>query len=292
MKIYALELNNDIKGIENRMEYIESLIIKLTQPDLVVLPELGLCSYIGNETVWKYADYEGAITSKWAMSMAEKYNTYIAVGFLEKQNSEIYNSYLIADQTKVYGVVRKSEGESYIFKRGDFDNIITTPFGNVAIGICYDARRKHFYENVKNHEISLILFPHGSPSDPNKISIEEKTNDYFCKLYLDAFDVPVVYVNSVGKLDFMLGTTGKLMMAAGFKLNGLSKIYSKSGSMLDPNMKDVIGIDVDLMPKRRKKDIQFHGSDINKGNFLFRNLILKPDIKKGIRYYKQSKKTR
>ena len=39
MRIFALELNNDIKGIEQRDQYIESLIGRLPEPDLVVLPE-------------------------------------------------------------------------------------------------------------------------------------------------------------------------------------------------------------------------------------------------------------
>ena len=46
MRIYALELNNDIKGIDKRKEYIESLISKLCSPDLIVLPELAICSYM------------------------------------------------------------------------------------------------------------------------------------------------------------------------------------------------------------------------------------------------------
>ena len=135
MRIYALELNNDIKGIEQRKSYIESLIAKLQRPDLIVLPELSLCSYMGSETVWNYADENSQITSEWAIDISKKYNTYIAVGFVEKSKGDFYNSYLIADKNKVYGIVRKSEGEAYIFKRGNFDNIISTPFGEVAVGI-------------------------------------------------------------------------------------------------------------------------------------------------------------
>ncbi len=41
MRIFALELNNDIKGINERKLYIESLISKLSRPDLILLPELA-----------------------------------------------------------------------------------------------------------------------------------------------------------------------------------------------------------------------------------------------------------
>ena len=75
---------------------------------------------------------------------------------------------MIAGPDGVCGTVTKSEGESAVFKRGNFGSIIHTPFGNVGVGICYDSRRKHFYDNIRNDELSLILFPHGSPADPNK----------------------------------------------------------------------------------------------------------------------------
>ncbi|MDD4000051.1 MAG: carbon-nitrogen hydrolase family protein [Bacilli bacterium] len=289
LRIFALELDNDIKGIYERKQYIESLIAKLQNPELVVLPELALCSYMGSDAIWKYADEDSQMTSKWAMEMAEKYNTYIAVGFLEKSEGDYYNSYLIADKDKVYGTVRKSEGESYIFKRGDFNNIISTPFGEVGVGICYDSRRKHFYESIKDRKIALILFPHGSPNNPNDEKSERRTNDFICGAYEHAFNIPVVYVNSVGKMDFMLGKTGKMMMGAGFRLNGLSKIYANGGTSIKTNIKEAIGVDIDLIPKERKQDIKFYGNDINKGNSLFRYFILKPDIRAGIKFYEKMK---
>jgi omega-amidase len=51
----------------------------------------------------------------------------------------------------------------------------------------------------------LILFPHGFPADPKKPEAEVKINDYVCKSYEDAFNVPVIYVNSVGTLPYMQG---------------------------------------------------------------------------------------
>lgn len=52
MRIFALQLDNDIKGIAQRKAYIESLIAALPEPELVVLPELTLCSYMANPAVW------------------------------------------------------------------------------------------------------------------------------------------------------------------------------------------------------------------------------------------------
>lgn len=285
MNIYTFELNNDIKGVVNRKQYIEQLITQAYKPDLIVLPELALCSYMGSDELWSYADDNSIDTSQWAMEIAEKYSSMIAVGYCEKRDGNYYNSYLIADRNKVYGIIRKSEGESYIFQRGKFSNIISTPIGNVAVGICYDSRRRHFYENVKNEMISLILFPHGSLGDPTKITEEQNVVDSLCNAYLNAFLTPVVYSNSKGKLDFMLGTTGKMMMKAGFTLNGLSKIYSDQGNMLSTGTPEIIGWSGDIKTMTLKQNIYFYKNDIAKGNWLFRTFILQPDIRRGIRYY-------
>ena len=195
MRIYALELNNDIKGIDKRKKYIEELISKLNNPDFVVLPELALCSYMASQEIWQNADDCGKITAKWAIEMAREYSTYIGVGYLDKEKNDYYNRYMIAGPNGVCGYISKSEGESAVFKRGDFESVIMTPFGNVGVGICYDSRRKHFYDNIKDKELSLILFPHCCPADPNKPEQEHLENDKRCEMYVDAFGVPVVYVN-------------------------------------------------------------------------------------------------
>ena len=67
MRIFALELDNDIKGIEQRDAYIEGLIRRLPEPDLIVLPELSRCSYMASQAMWKYADDCGRATSEWAV---------------------------------------------------------------------------------------------------------------------------------------------------------------------------------------------------------------------------------
>ncbi len=59
MRVFALELDNDIKGVEERKAYIEGLIARLPDPELVVLPELALCSYMASPAIWKYADESG-----------------------------------------------------------------------------------------------------------------------------------------------------------------------------------------------------------------------------------------
>ncbi len=292
MRIFALELNNDIKGLVQRKEYIEKLIAQLDSPDFVILPELAICSYMASREIWQYADECGNDTFSWGTMISQKYDTYIGIGYLDKDNEDYYNRYMIVGKRGLCGIVTKSEGESAVFKRGDFGNIINTPFGNVAVAICYDSRRKHFYDNIKNEEISLILFPHGSPADPKKPDKEIETNDHFCETYSQSFGVPVIYVNSKGALEYMPGKMGQMMAKAGFTMNGRTKIYSQCGTVLETQNPETYGIDVTLLPQKCKTPILFYGQDITKGNWLFRKCVLEPDTKRGITEYERYKSIR
>ena len=290
MRIVALELDNDIKGIEQRDAYVESLVRKLPHPDFIVLPELSRCSYMASQAVWKYADDHGMSTSEWAVRLAKTYGTYIGVGYLDKQDGDYFNRYLIAGPDGVCGTVSKSEGESAVFKRGDFGNIIQTPFGNVGVAICYDSRRRHFYENVKDQELSLILFPHGAPADPAKPERERSENDRRCQMYAEAFGVPVVYVNSRGSLEFMPGRMGSMMKKHGFRMNGMSRIYAPDMIPVHMEIPEAVAAEVELRAGRRRKEIRFYGEDLLPGNWLFRHLVLEPDTKAGLRAYEAGRK--
>ena len=285
MRIFALELDNDIKGIDRRKDYIEGLIEKLPGPELVVLPELSLCSYMASQAMWPLADDCGKDSCGWSVQMAKKYHTFIGTGYLDKEDGDYYNRYLIAGPDGVCGFVTKSEGESAVFRQGDFGSVIETPFGKVGVAICFDSRRKHFYENVKDEELSLILFPHGAPADPAKPETEQAENDRRCRMYVDAFGVPVVYVNSRGSLEYMPGMMGAMMKKHGFRMNGMSRIYADGAEAIETGIPEARGAEIALGPRKRSADIRFYGQDILPGNWLFKHLILKPDTKAGIRSY-------
>ena len=288
MRIFALELNNDIKGIAERDAYVEDLIRRLPEPELVVLPELSRCSYMASQAMWKYADDCGRETAAWAVQTAKRFGIFLGVGYLDKENGDYYNRYLIAGPEGVCGTVTKSEGESAVFKQGDFGSVISTPFGRVGVAICFDSRRKHFYEKVKDEELSLILFPHGAPADPTKAEREQAENDRRCGLYAEAFGVPVVYVNSRGSLEYMPGMMGAMMKRHGFRMNGLSRIYAKDAAPIETGLPEAVGAEIALVPKKRGAEIRFHGQDILPGNRLFKQLILKPDTRAGLRAYRKA----
>ncbi|MEY8295823.1 hypothetical protein AAK943_02540 [Emergencia timonensis] len=89
MRIFTLELNNDIKGIAQRKIYIEDLIAKLDRPDFVVLPELAVCSYMASQKIWQYTDDYGKDTSSWATALAGKVGlSYSGVRYAMRQSQD------------------------------------------------------------------------------------------------------------------------------------------------------------------------------------------------------------
>ena len=285
MRVFALELNNEIKGIKEREEYIEGLIARLPEPDLVVLPELALCSFMPNQYIWQYADDKGRETTEWALKMAIKYNTYIGVGYTDLEYKDFYNRYMIVGPKGVCGAATQSEGISAVFKRGDFKNIIVTPFGKVAVAIGYDFRREHFYENIKDEAISMILMPTASPADPAQTEKEKKENDLRASLYVSAFDVPMVYASCVGKLEEMPGKLGSTMMSRGFRMNGLSCIYGTQDKVIETDVPEAVGAEVPVHSKRRIRDIPFYSGYLTPGSYFFRTFGIKRDALWAVKYY-------
>ena len=142
---------------------------------------------------------------------------------------------------------------------------------------------------MKDEELSLILFPHGTPADPTKPEKERSENDRRCRMYVDAFGVPVVYVNSKGRLESMPGMMGAMMKRHGFRMNGMSKIYADGSEPIETDVPEAIGAEITLIPQRRRSEIRFYGEDILPGNRLFKQLILKPDTRAGIRAYEANR---
>ena len=108
-------------------------------------------------------------------------------------------------------------------------------------------------------------------------------------MYVDAFGVPVVYVNSKGSLEFMPGMMGAMMKWHGFRMTGMSKIYADQSEPIETEVPEAIGAEIALAPHRRRAEILFHGEDILPGNWLFKHLILKPDTRAGIRSYEANR---
>lgn len=72
---------------------------------------------MANQKIWQYADDYEKDTSSWAVTMAGKYHTYIGIGYLDKENGDYYERYMIVGPDSFYGTVTKSEGDCFLSMR-------------------------------------------------------------------------------------------------------------------------------------------------------------------------------
>lgn len=262
MRIFALELDNGIRGIDQREEYIEGLISRLPSPELVVLPEMSLCGCMASQDAWAYADDRGRDTSAWAIEVARRYDTHLGVGYVDRDGDDYYNRYLVAGPEGVCGIVSKSGKGSSAFKGGTPGGTVDTPFGRVGIAIGDDAWGRGFYDLMHGDEPSLILFPDGTPADPSNPAREHEDSFMRCMAYVDAFGVPVVRANAIGEIGKIPGVMGRLAELRGFGLNGGSRIYAEFLVPIPAGIDEAIGADVDLLPRPIRMEIAFRGREI------------------------------
>lgn len=288
MRITVLQTNNNVKGLKARFEYIEKLIARIPDPEFVILPELSSCSYIPNQNVWKYKESFGCRTKSWAHDMARKYHCYISAGYVETDGHDIYNSYLIANESGVLGTVRKIEGESNIFKRENFGSTIDTPLGTIGVAICFDSHRKCFYDNIEDQSPVLILMPHAWATNDKYSAPHLEKIDHLGQTYANCFGCPVIFANALGDVEPMPGITGHMMNPKTFKLNGNSVIYEKGKSPIRMGTEESLTCDVQIKSDK-SKCIEFYNGWIDKDNALFRRFILPFDVKRGTRLYEQNK---
>lgn len=71
----------------------------------------------------------------------------------------------------------------------------------------------------------------------------------------------------------MMGKVGKMMIQAGFCLNGMSAIYTSDKIMRASNSSEIVCWSGKIAPQERKRNIKFSGEDIIAGNWLFRRFI-------------------
>ncbi|MFX0071180.1 MAG: nitrilase-related carbon-nitrogen hydrolase [Candidatus Hermodarchaeota archaeon] len=93
---------------EQNFAQVEELL-KNVKADLIVLPELFATGYtfVSKEEAKSLAEVKDGITAQFLKKMANRTGAVIVGGFIEKENSEIYNSAMLVSDTSVIGIYRK-----------------------------------------------------------------------------------------------------------------------------------------------------------------------------------------
>ena len=160
MKISVAQTLNYQGDKEAFFKTAEKLIEKAVSPgsEFIVFPELASCGYIPNEAIWYHAETNEGKTPLWTVQMAKKYNVYLGMGYIETDEKDFYNSYIIVSKKgDILGNIRKWKTEVHLFKSVFENNIVETEFGKVAVGICADNHQLKFYKCLGELDLIYLL---------------------------------------------------------------------------------------------------------------------------------------
>ena len=140
--------------------------------EIIVLPEMWNCPYVSSN-FRKYAETIPDGTACMMLSrLARELKVYIVGGSIpEKSNGRIYNSSpvfdpkgeLVALHRKVHLFDVRLKGvvmcESDVLSPGNTPTVFNTPFGNLGLMVCYDARFPEMFRMMLESNVKGVIIP-------------------------------------------------------------------------------------------------------------------------------------
>jgi predicted amidohydrolase len=303
MKIAAVQFESLHGRItENLIRHEQQIVAaKSNGADMILFPELSICGYIPNYSLWNVLANTKTDIIKWMKEISKEYEVYLGVGLFEYLNNEIRNTYIITDQNgNMLGRAEKNHAESYVFRMGNGVHIIQLGDFKIGVCICADNHFTEIVQQLQKENISMLLMPHAWPT-PYKIGNGVKQEDIeFQNKELRELPIemakflncPVVFINQVGTMEKMLGLFGKLMTPDNYRLQGYSRIIESNGNVLS-EMNDNEGIiysDIDISQNKAIEYVPVpnYNGWIHEGSFIARKILAPIDIAIGQRKYKKS----
>lgn len=166
VRVAALQLEipeAERKG--ERLARVLSMLERLPQVDLVLLPEIWPTGYFGFETYREEAEALGGETMTAMAEAARGLGVYVLAGsMVERQGDALYNTSVMFDPT---GRVLATYRKMHLFGYGSLETQLLTPgtevvtadtaFGAVGISTCYDLRFPELYRAMVDRGAEFFL---------------------------------------------------------------------------------------------------------------------------------------
>ena len=202
MKIALAQINPIVGDIEGNTNKIIS-IIKKTNVDIVVFPELSITGYSPQDLLLKHSFIEENLDALRKIVKNTK-NKIAIVGFIEKSDKNLYNSAAIIKNQQIVEIHRKICLPNYAifnekrwFKEGNEPKIFSFREKIFGLSICEDIWFPETTKRQKDKGADLIINISASPYSKGKIEKIEQ----ILKQRWNENQVPIIYVNQVGAQD-------------------------------------------------------------------------------------------
>lgn len=151
---------------DNRRRSEEAITYAFAQDaDLVVLPEMMVCGYVSDhDRLVSIAEpVPGPTTESWG-ELAQEANGYVVGGLCEKDGERLFNTAVaVGPEGRLIGHYRKTHlfaNEKHVFAPGDLGfPLVVTPFGTIAMCVCYDLRFVEVVRLMALQGADLIVVP-------------------------------------------------------------------------------------------------------------------------------------
>ena len=168
--LIQLETSPSIKAKDRYQHLLELMPVK-NSCELVILPELWLLGAFEFSKFTPSALNGIEKINNEISEIAGKRNYWVHTGSnLIRTRTKIYNESIVFDSDgNVAGKYRKqyifgfSSGESKIVSPGNKIEIIKSPWGKIALSICYDLRFPELYRKMLNKGAEIYLITAGWP---------------------------------------------------------------------------------------------------------------------------------
>ncbi|MFH1887959.1 MAG: carbon-nitrogen hydrolase family protein [Pseudomonadota bacterium] len=170
LRVAAVQLasmNHDVSGnLSRAMPLLDEAARQGAR--LILLPEFLPTGYIFHPSIWDAAEPASGPTARWLSENARRLGVYVGTSFLEADGEDFYNTFVLAGPDGAeLGRVRKqtpAAAEAFFTRGEDGTHVISTPLGNIGVGICFENQLAYIPRLMHEHGADILLMPHSAPT--------------------------------------------------------------------------------------------------------------------------------
>ncbi|MDP8215864.1 MAG: NAD+ synthase [Candidatus Kaelpia imicola] len=251
-------LVGDLKGNSREIaKYIKKAAV--SEPDIVIFPELALCGYPPEDLILKLHFRKDCKDTLKKLIKNNNFKGLVFLGYIEESRGSIYNSVAVIKGKRVVANYRKICLPNYgvfderrYFSGGNNSMVISLSGIKVAITICEDiwADNSFNYRDIWSG-VDVIINVSASPYHMGKFNQRKRLLE---KISIEC-KVKIIYVNQVGAQDELVFDGASMVVDDG-SLRVMARQFKE----------DMVFIDLDFKSLKRKKsskNCNFIGLDLS-----------------------------
>ncbi|WP_392565767.1 NAD+ synthase [Utexia brackfieldae] len=206
LSIALAQKNWHVGDIEGNVASILQEIKAQSHCDMVVFSELALCGYPPEDLIFR-KDFQQRCESQLNLIQAATQDCAVIVGHPTWQAGVIYNSLSFFYQGQRLALYHKQQLANYdvfdekrYFQVGHTDGIVEFKGVRLGLLICEDLWQDAPVEQLKLHQIDMLISINASPYDEQKAAQRLQ----LMAKQAQKLSVPIVYVNQVGGQDELI----------------------------------------------------------------------------------------